>query len=194
MSHPDDWPQEAKSEISRLKLENDSLQHEVGCSVARIMSLQGEDGQITDGNLKKRFEEIWANIEDWTAAIEVEYLQQGREFRKIFHQILREDPDHRILYRWGLLDKLHDRVEQVGKLHWLGERETCINVVLSRIIWQFLYDEIFAKSYAPGTEDTAASGLQYIVEAIRHGADGEISEGQSQMNRFIAKKADTVDT
>ncbi|OAA38392.1 hypothetical protein ISF_09890 [Cordyceps fumosorosea ARSEF 2679] len=176
MSNPDDWPEEAKNEISRLEFDNDALQQEVGRSVAKIISLQGEDDQITDGDLKRRFEEICANIEDWTTAIEVEFLQQGREFRQVFHQILDDDPGRRFLYRWGLLEPLHDSAQEIGKLYWLGQLDTCIKVVLSRVIWQSLYAEVFVKTYPPGTRDDAANGLHYITDAIRHGADGRLNE------------------
>lgn len=180
MSNPDNWPEEAKNEISRLEFENDALQQEVGRSVAKIMSLQGEGDQITDGSLKKRFEEICANIEDWATAIEMEFLQQGWEFRQVFRQILEKDSVQELLCRWGLLKNPNELAENIGKLRWLGRLDTCINVVLSCVIWQVLYAEIFAKTWPPGTEDEAASGLHYITEAIRDGADGKVSEGQSK--------------
>ncbi len=213
MSHRDDWPQEAKNEISRLEqendrlelendrlelendrlelendrleLENDALQQEVGRSVAKIISLQGEGEQITDGDLRKGFEEICANIEDWAMAIEVEFLQQGRDFRQVFNQVLEDDSGQRLLYQWGLLEKPQGLLEEIRKLHWLGKLDTCINIVLPRVIWQFLYDGIFAKTYAPGIQDEPASGLHCLIEAIRHGADGRLTEGQLQAGESI---------
>lgn len=187
MSDPDDWPEEAKNEISRLEFENDALQQEVGRLVAKIISLEGEDDQITDGDLKRKFGEIGANIEDWTTAIEVEFLQQGREFRQAFHQLLDDDAELRLLHRWGLLHSSHDRAEEFGKLYWLGQLDTCLKVILSRVIWQSLHSEIFAKTYPPGTQHDAANGLHYTTVAIRHGADGRLSEGQSQENQPIYK-------
>ncbi|KAM3537671.1 hypothetical protein ARSEF1564_009416 [Beauveria bassiana] len=176
MSHPDDWPEEAKNEISRLESANYALQQEVGLSVAKIISLQSEDDQIADGDLKRRFEEMCANIEDWTTAIEVEFLQQGREFRQAFHQLLDDDPGRRLLYCWGLLERPHDPGEEIEKLYWLGQLDTCIKIVLSRVIWQSLYAEVFIKTYPPGTNDDAAKGLDYIADAMRLGADGRPSE------------------
>ncbi|KAF1730463.1 hypothetical protein CRV24_009926 [Beauveria bassiana] len=176
MSHPDDWPEEAKNEISRLESANYALQQEVGLSVAKIISFQSEDDQIADGDLKRRFEEMCANIEDWTTAIEVEFLQQGREFRQAFHQLLDDDTGRRLLYCWGLLERPHDPGEEIEKLYWLGQLDTCIKIVLSRVIWQSLYAEVFIKTYPPGTNDDAAKGLDYITDAIRLGADGRPSE------------------
>ncbi|TQV94209.1 hypothetical protein IF1G_07088 [Cordyceps javanica] len=184
MSDPDDWPEEAKNEVSRLEFDNDALQQEVGRCVAKIISLQAEDDQITDGDLRRRFEKICANIEDWVTAIEVEFLQQGREFRAL-HQTLDDGPGRGFLYRWGLLERHHDRAEEIGKLRWLGQLDTCIRVVLSRFIWQSLYAEIFVKTYPPGTEEDAANGLHYITDAIRHGVDGRVSvESDIRANKW----------
>ncbi|XWW94800.1 hypothetical protein V2A60_002748 [Cordyceps javanica] len=174
MSAPHDWPDEAKNGVARLEFDNDALQQEVGRCVAKIISLQAEDDQITDGDLRRRFEKICANIEDWVTAIEVDFLQKGREFQ-VVRQLLDDNAGRRSLYRWGLLQRQHDHAEEIGKLRWLGQLDTCIKVVLSRVIWQSLDAKVFAKAYPPGTKDDAANGLHYITDAIRHGADGRVS-------------------
>jgi hypothetical protein len=187
MSLPDDWPEEAKEEMARLETENEELQQEVGRSVAKIMALQARGEEITDGEVKKRFEGICTAIEDWTTAVEFDFLQEGRDFGRLFldwldrHEGGATTPPaaaEATLRLWGLLEKAEDGADDVGKLRWLGQLDTCIKVVLSRAVWYRLDVDIFARRSPPGTPDVAADGMDWISEAVEGGVNGKVSEGR----------------
>lgn len=183
MNESDGWPESAKNEIARLEGENEELQLEIGRSTARILALQAEGEQITDGEVKKRFEKLSDAIEDWTTSIDLDFLRQKRDFRREFNKMLDSETGSAALCRWGFLERPEANDGESGRLHWLSQLDTCIKLVLARMIWYHLYSDVFAQVHPPGTDDKVSTGLRYVTEAIRADAEGRSSEGQPNLSK-----------
>jgi hypothetical protein len=179
----DGWPNQTISEITRLRSENAELQGRLDHSVAKIMKLQGGVEQITGGDVKKRFERLYGAIQDWVAEIELDLMRHSRDFRDVFREIVHYENKDRLLLELGLREEGDDEAtwnrnsKDYGKMRWLGQLDTCINVVLSRLIWCRLFNDIFVTYYPLGLDDDATKGFDYMIEAIEGDSDGNATKG-----------------
>ncbi|KAF2445471.1 hypothetical protein P171DRAFT_430882 [Karstenula rhodostoma CBS 690.94] len=172
----------AASEIRSLRNQTAVLQDKLDRSVAKIMRLQGGIDQITDGDVKKRFEGVFSAIQDWVSEIELDLMRHSRDFRDVFQEILRQEEQEALLLSLGFRAQNEDEngrpiwdpisMEYVD-MRWLGTLDTCINVILSRVIWCRLRHRIFYSLYPVGLNEPAQEGLDYIIQAIEDGNDGE---------------------
>ncbi|CZT48579.1 uncharacterized protein RSE6_09297 [Rhynchosporium secalis] len=166
-------------EIRRLRSQNTELQDRLDHSIAKIMILQGSIDEITAGEVKKRFQELYSAIQDWVADIELDLTRHSQDFQQAFGSILFQERQDNLLYHLGLRRDIHHGTghstwdSEFGKLRWLGKLDTCINVFLSRYIWCHLYQEILVTCYPLGIDDNAMSGLDYMMEAISGDSDGK---------------------
>ncbi|KAJ4299145.1 hypothetical protein N0V90_004389 [Kalmusia sp. IMI 367209] len=183
----------ATSEIRSLRNQTAVLQDKLDRSVAKIMRLQGGIDQITDGDVKKRFEGIFSAIQDWVAEIELDLMRHSRDFREVFQAVLHQEERCQLLLNLGL--RAYDENENgysiwdpTSKdyldLQWLGTLDTCINVVLSRFIWWRLFHYVFVSIYPVGLNEKAKKGLDYIIKAIEDDDDGETTNGSSYTLSF----------
>lgn len=182
----DEQPSLVTSELQDLRHQNAVLQNKLDRSVAEIMRLQGGMDQITDGDVKKRFEAIFGAIQNWVAEVELDLMRHSRDFREVFQEILHREERESLLLSLRL--RAHDEdkngysvwdsaSEDHSSTRWLGTLDTCISVVLSRFIWWRLYHQVFYSIYPAGLDEGVRIGLDYIIKAIASGDPGETNSG-----------------
>jgi hypothetical protein len=181
MDTSDRLPEEAIYEIRRLRIQNEELQRRLDQSAAKMMKLRGGADQITDANIEKRFEGLYGAIQRWVTNVELDFKRQSRDFRKAFSEILHYEERDKLLLDLGLREEDKDDAgnsiwnsgsKDFGKMRWLGQLDTCIYVVLSRLIWRRLY-YIFKGPYPLGMHDDTMKGFDYLIGAIKAESDGE---------------------
>ncbi|KAL5389273.1 hypothetical protein DPSP01_002586 [Paraphaeosphaeria sporulosa] len=182
----DEHPNLATSEIRSLRNQAAILQDKLDRSLAKIMTLQSGIDQVTDGEVKKRFEGVFSSIQNWVTEIELDLVRQSRDFRDDFQEVLRQEEKEPVLLSLGLRAYGEDKSSRsmwefasMGHLdtRWVGTLDTCINVVLSRFMWQRLYHRVFYSPYPIGLNVYAQDGIDYIFQAIEDGDDGESKVG-----------------
>ncbi|PSN68516.1 hypothetical protein BS50DRAFT_571777, partial [Corynespora cassiicola Philippines] len=182
------------NEIRSLKNQNSVLQDKLDRSVAKIMRLQGGIDQITDGDVKKRFEGVFSAIQDWVAEIELDLTRHAQSFRGVFQDVLLREEQVRLLLKLNLRAYSEDddglpmwdpASQGYADMRWLGTLDTCINVVLCRFIWWRLQGRIFQSSWPFGLDDWAKEGLDYIIEAIADEDEGEVKIGTSILETIM---------
>lgn len=186
----DDASNLVTSEIQSLREQNALLRNKLDRSVAKVMELQGGNDQVTDGDVRRRFEGMFSSIQNWVEEIEFDLVRQSRDFRDVFRDVfqdvVRQEDKDSLLLNLGLL--VHD-VDESGQIRWglastqyvdvrwLGTLDTCINIVLPRFLWYSLKNRIFDSPYPVGFQQYAQYGLEYIFKAIKEGVDGETKVG-----------------
>ncbi|OKL64058.1 hypothetical protein UA08_00166 [Talaromyces atroroseus] len=183
------WSQtQAIAEIQTLRVQNSELQERLNSALLHIMDLEGEDvDQVTDDDVKKRFQRLHIAIDDWIAKIEVDYGRNSRDFRETFHG---EEQD-KIIQFLGLKDGAGNSTWD-RKLKWLGQLDNCMIVVLSRLIWCHLYNEIFCLDYPLGLDDVVTKGYAHMIHAIE--ADGDGKDIQESINRVNKRRSESMNT
>ncbi|KAL5407660.1 hypothetical protein PMIN03_007031 [Paraphaeosphaeria minitans] len=200
----DEQSNPATSEIRSLRNQTAILQDKLDRSVAKIMTLQGGIDQVTDGEVKKRFEGVFSSIENWVTEIELDFARQSRDFREEFHELLRQEEKEQLLSGLGLRAYGEDESGQsiwesasigYSDMRWVGTLDTCINIVLSRFMWQRLYRRVFWSPYPIGLNEYAQDGIDYIIQAIEGGDDREIkveAEAIFRANKWRAESMATI--
>lgn len=178
----------AANEIKALRNQIQVLQRKVDRSAAKIMSLQGSFDQITDGDVRKRFEDIFGAIQDWVGDIELDLTRHSRNFQRDFNGALRRAELDELLYKLNLFAYDEDESDRLGwdinirdysDVLWLSSQSTWINVVLSRLIWHRLRHDIFYSALPVGLNEGTKKGLEYIVNAMKEHDDGKTTTGSS---------------
>ncbi|OAG11477.1 uncharacterized protein CC84DRAFT_1253934 [Paraphaeosphaeria sporulosa] len=200
----DEHPNLATSEIRSLRNQTAILQDKLDRSLAKIMTLQSGIDQVTDGEVKKRFEGVFSSIQNWVTEIELDLVRQSRDFRDDFQEVLRQEEKEPVLLSLGLRAYGEDKSSRsmwefasMGHLdtRWVGTLDTCINVVLSRFMWQRLYHRVFYSPYPIGLNVYAQDGIDYIFQAIEDGDDGESkveAEAILRANKWRAESMATI--
>jgi hypothetical protein len=182
MDISDGLPEEAIYENRRLRIENEELQRRLDKSAAKIMTLQGGADQITDTDVKKKFEGLCGAIQEWVTDVELDFVEQSRDFIDGFFKTRHEQERSDLLRDLFLREEYKDDAGKLtldrgnrdfGGMRWLAKVNTCIYVVLSRLIWCRLSEHIFERPYPLGTDDAHATGFNYMIKAIEAERDGK---------------------
>ena len=176
------------SEVGSLRNQISELQRKLDRSAATIMKLRGSVDQITDGGVRKRFEDIFGAIQDWVGEIELDLMRHSRDFRQDFEDVLHREEREELLYELGLRAQDEDEngrlVWNINSrdyldMRWLGSLSTCVNVILCRFIWHRLRHYIFYSVYPVGLNKETERGLDYIFSAMRENDHGDTTTGSS---------------
>ncbi|KAE8356306.1 hypothetical protein BDV28DRAFT_145341 [Aspergillus coremiiformis] len=178
---------QALEEIKRLERENRELQNRVRQSTAWSMELQGGKEQITDGEVKKRFEGLYNAIQDWVMQIELELVRQSRHFQDSLEAALHREGQEELLWRLVLAKAYNTRGSKPGwdrnskdlaRIRWLGGLDTLVNVVLCRLVWTHLYSYLFSDYQFFGLDEDVMVAFDYIINAIANDGyeEGKINE------------------
>ena len=124
MATPTNWPDDAVRQLHQLERNNGEL-------VARLMRIQGETDQITDIEIQEAFSKLRDTIVSWIQAVH-------RHLRETQHGWHPKD----VLLRQVRLDPSMGRPEYIK---WLVDYNstTSVVVVLSKVIWRHLDENIF---------------------------------------------------
>lgn len=200
----DDESDLAGSEIQTLRNQIQVLQSKVDRSAAKIMSLQSDFDQITDGDVRKRFEDIFGAIQDWVGEVELDLMRHSRNFQRDFDEALRREEQDELLYKLNLCaydeDESGRLVWDINRrdhldVWWLNSQSTWINIVLSRLIWYRLRHDIFRSIFPVGLNEGTEKGLDYIISAIKehdHGKTTTESEANLRANKWRAESMATL--
>jgi hypothetical protein len=119
---------------------------------SQLFELLHED-KVSDATIKDDYLRICESIESWID--NVSYSEEG-DFNTRFSEILQEEPNERggKLAGLDLYQPLQDRDKTRSSYWWLerlGSQNSCNIVVLSVVIWHYLYTKIFRECFPIGT-------------------------------------------
>lgn len=152
------------------------LRHQLDEATSKIMSLQSTTDQITDADIRKRFGELRDAIQDWIYGIEKFLKGQSKDFSRTLGCVLEDfDDEYRleVISELGLYDDT-DR-DNSAWMEWIVSLNTGIYIVLSRLIWGFLYAKVFSKKYPIGVARDSCLTFAEILSVMR----GSGEEGAS---------------
>jgi hypothetical protein len=183
---------ELREKLERTQDEKDDLQDQLTDALTQLAQYRSDSWQITDSDVARRYERVCSAIHRWVTSIETDYLRRGRSFRQVMNDIMRHESERELLYNIGLRRRFTSEGDksswsaanwEFGKLAWLAEQETCILVIMNKMVWHRLYAMIFDAPYPIGVAEDAERGLDWIGEAFKGGRDGQVTNGMSV--RFI---------
>lgn len=154
--------------------EVNDLQRRLDEATSKIMTLVRTAEQITDTEIGEQVEGLQDAIQWWVNGVEQDLKRHGRDFKDIFHRVMRDDDDARVFFQLRLCTS--SRGTDTGWWEWLGELSTSIYIVLSRHIWVYLQYKIFDDPYPIGVSRRLANTFDDILR-VMEGDDG--SEGMN---------------
>lgn len=158
---PADIPaQSLGEENARLKADLEE------CKI-RLFELLYEDNQVSDGSIRKEYDDICESIEKW-----IDEVFKECDFTRRFNVVLKREP-HK-LAKLGIDPEIQDsELEDDGApgMAWLSRQETCNHIVLSLAIWDILENYIFCKQFPVGTTKDQTVLFEDILNVKNKGQD-----------------------
>lgn len=145
------------------------LRHQLDEATSKIMSLQNTTDQITDADIRKRFGDLQDAIQQWIHGIEQCLKGQFKDFSRTLGRLLEDlDDEYRpeVIRELGRYDET-DRDGNSAWMKWIGNLNTSIYIVLSRLIWEFLYANVFIETYPIGVSRDSRATFEDILSVMR---------------------------